>query len=172
MEELRTERLVIREFSLADADFVVQLLNEELFLQYIGDKGVRSVEDAHTYLKDGPIASYAAYGYGLFHVVERNTGESLGMCGLLHRSDQPHPDIGFAFLQQYHSQGYAYESATAVLDYGHDAMNLDTIVAYADADNVRSIRLLEKLGLQFAGETRIDGIPEVQSVYSAAKKER
>ena len=172
MEELCTERLVIREFSLTDADFVVQLLNEELFLQHIGDKGVRSAKDARKYLQDGPIASYSAYGYGLFHVGEKKTGKSLGMCGLLRRNDQPHPDIGFAFLEQYHAQGYAYESAMAVLDYGYDAMNLDTIVAYADAENTRSIRLLEKLGLRFTGETRIDGIPEIQSMFSAAQQER
>lgn len=169
MDELSTERLEIRQFDLNDDEFILRLLNEESFLHFIGDKGVRTLEDARRYLSNGPIASYAVHGFGLFLVVERSSGDSIGMCGLLRRDDQAHPDIGFAFLAEFQSQGYAFESAAAVMEFGHTQLEIDTIVAFVNPDNGRSIRLLERLGLRFVGEANLDGIPLPQSLYRSSQ---
>ena len=168
---LNTERLAVRQFEVGDAEFILRLLNETSFLHFIGDKGVRCVGDAVNYLASGPIASYQAHGFGLFHVAELSTGASVGMCGLLRRAEHEHPDIGFAFLSQYRKQGYAYESAKAVIDYGQRALRIDTIVAFVSPDNERSIRLLERLGLHFVGEARVSGISGAQRMYSNGESE-
>ena len=169
MVELETERLVIRQFNLQDDAFVLQLLNEEAFLNFIGDKDVRTLEDARNYLSDGPIASYEAHGYGLFLVAEKSSGDPVGMCGLLRRDDQEHPDIGFAFLAEFHSKGFAYESGEAVMKLGHVTMKIGTIVGFVDPKNDRSIRLLERLGLDFVGEVEFAGSTSPTSLYRSSK---
>lgn len=167
MPILETERLLLREFRLDDANFIIELLNEEPFLRYIGDKGVRNLSDAENYLATGPIASYATYGFGLYHVAEKSSGKAIGMCGLLKRGDQPYPDIGYAFLSSQTSNGFAIEAARAVMRFGQDALRLNTIDAFVNPDNVRSIRLLEKLGLAYLGAMQLDGIPRDQSHFRA-----
>lgn len=147
---LETERLVLRHLSVGqDEEFILRLLNEPSFLQYIGDKKVRNLADAGKYLVEGPIASYEKNGFGLFLVQLKDTLESVGICGLLKRESLPDVDVGFAFLPEFWNKGYAFESAAAVLDYGRDALHLDRIVAITDPTNEASARLLEKLGLQF-----------------------
>lgn len=169
MVELSTDRLAIRQFELTDDEFILRLLNEKSFLHFIGDKGVRTLEDARDYLSNGPLASYAAHGFGLFLVAEKASGNSIGMCGLLRRDDQEHPDIGFAFLPEYGSLGYAYESAAAVIEFGHVQLKIDTIIAFVKPENDRSIRLLERLGLRFIGEAGFDGSASPASLYSISK---
>ena len=146
---LQTERLVLREMVESDAAFILQLLNEPSFLQYIGDKGVRTVEDAQAYIRGGPVASYSANGHGLYLVVLRDSGTPIGMCGLVTRPTLAVPDIGFAFMPAYWSQGYAVEAAQAVMDYARDALGVKHIVAIASPDNTSSARLLGKIGLKF-----------------------
>ena len=169
MEELVTENLTIRQFDLTDDKFILQLLNDKSFLQFIGDKGVRTLEDARNYLSNGPMASYAAHGFGLFLVAEKASGNSIGMCGLLRRDDHEHPDIGFAFLPEYRSLGYAYESAAAVMEFGHVQLEIDTIIAFVKPGNDRSIRLLERLGLCFIGEVSFEGDSAPAILYSSSK---
>src|SRR5437762_5626654 len=101
--------------SAADAPFMVVLLNDPAFLRYIGDKGVRAPEDAVRYIETGPLESYARFGFGLYLVEAKETGEPMGMCGLLKRDVLDHPDLGFAFLPAFRRQGVALESARAAL---------------------------------------------------------
>lgn len=149
MEIARTERLLIREFTLGDAPFVLELVNEPAWLQFIGDKGVRSIEDAENYLLNGPIKSYKANGYGLWMVQLKDDQTPLGMCGLIKREALDHPDIGFAYRSAHNGKGYGYEAARAVLDYAKNKAGLSQILAITNPDNIRSIRLLEKLGLKY-----------------------
>lgn len=149
MTVLETERLRLREFSTDDAAFILELVNEPAFLQYIGDKQVRSMADARKYLVNDPIASYGRHGFGLYMTEIKDGSTPIGMCGLLKRSTLPDPDIGFAFLQRHWSRGYAAEAALAVLRYGQSHLNLERVVAIADPDNRSSISLLEKIGMQF-----------------------
>jgi RimJ/RimL family protein N-acetyltransferase len=151
MKILETERLVLRRLSSNDAEFILELLNQPSFLRYIGDKGVRTTEDAARYIQTGPIASYERFGFGLYLVELKETGVPIGMCGLLKRDMLPDADVGFAFLPDYWSQGYAFEAASGVMSYGREVLGLQRIVAITSLDNDASIRLLEKIGLKFEG---------------------
>src|SRR5215471_7803847 len=131
---LETERLILRKLSLDDAEFVFELLNEPSFLRYIGDKSVRSLDDARAYILDGPVDSYERNGFGLYKVEMKDTGTPIGICGLLKRDTLPHADIGFAFLPAYWSKGYAFESAAAVINYARNVLKLDRILAITSPD--------------------------------------
>ena len=146
---LETERLRLRQFAESDAAFVLELLNEPSWLRFIGDRGVRTLDDARGYITNGPQAMYARHGFSLL-VVERTTdGAALGMCGLIKRDTLDAPDIGYAFLPRAWGQGYAREAAAAVLAYGHRALGLPRILAITDPENAASIKLLEDMGMRF-----------------------
>ena len=151
MKILETERLVLRRLSSDDAEFILELLNQPSFLRYIGDKGVRTTEDAVRYIQTGPVASYERFGFGLYLVELKETRVPIGMCGLLKRDTLLDPDVGFAFLPDYWSQGYAFEAASSVMSYGREVLGLPRIVAITSRDNDASIKLLEKIGLKFEG---------------------
>jgi RimJ/RimL family protein N-acetyltransferase len=148
---LQTARLSLREFTVDDAGFALELLNEPGFLRFIGDKGVRTLGDARQYLEKGPIDSYRRNGFGLYAVCLRDSGAlaPVGMCGLVRREGLDDPDIGYAFLERHCGRGYAVESAAAVLDHGTRALALPRIVAITSRDNWGSIRVLERIGLKF-----------------------
>jgi RimJ/RimL family protein N-acetyltransferase len=154
---LETERLTLREVSTDDADFILRLLNEPSFLRFIGDKGVRNLQDARQYILNGPIASYNQNGFGLYLVVLKSTNTSIGMCGLIKRETLTDVDIGFAFLPEFWNKGYALESATAVFSYGKDVLKLPRIVAITNKDNHASAKLLSKIGLRFDRFIALDG---------------
>jgi RimJ/RimL family protein N-acetyltransferase len=163
---LETPRLVIRRMSADDAPFILELVNEPSFIRYIGDKGVRTLDDARAYIINGPVASYARYGYGLYLVELRDTAESIGICGILKRDTLPDPDLGFAFLPRFWSKGFARESAAAVLAYARDVFVLERIAAIASPDNAASIALLKKLGFVFERQTRLAGESADVNVFS------
>jgi RimJ/RimL family protein N-acetyltransferase len=149
IEPLVTERLQLREFTTADAPFVLEILNDPAFLANIGDRGVRTRADAESYVLNGPGASYRRHGFGLYVVERRADGRPIGICGLVRRDTLPDVDIGFAFLPGYRSQGYAYEAARAVVDEARDRVGLRRLVAIVKPGNAPSARLLVKLGLKF-----------------------
>lgn len=149
MKILDTERLTLREMSVEDAPFMLELLNEASFLRFVGDRGVRTVEDARGYLLKGPIDSYQRFGFGMYLVELKDEAIPMGVCGLVKREILPDVDIGFAFLPQFWSKGYALESATAVMTYAREVVQLKRLVAIVSPDNERSTGLLGKLGLTF-----------------------
>ncbi len=151
-----TERLLITRFTLDDAPFILRLLNEPLWLRYIGDKGVHTLDDARDYLRSGPLASYAEHGFGLYRVALRKNGTALGLCGLIKRPALQEVDLGFAFLQNVHGQGFAREAAQAVLEHARSDLALERIVAITTPDNLRSQSLLLKLGFQQNGMIRLE----------------
>ena len=153
-EVLETERLALRHATTADDRFIFELVNDPAFIRNIGDRGVRTLADAERYVLDGPIASYEKFGFGMYVVEVRESGTPIGLCGFVKRDWLPDVDIGFAFLPQYRSQGYARESASAVRRYGHEVLGLTRIVAIVSPENADSIRLLEKIGLRFEGMVR------------------
>ena len=160
---LETERLFLRRFSSANAEFILELLNQPSFLRYIGDKAVRNTVDAINYIQSGPVASYERFGFGLYLVELKDTAEPIGMCGLLKRDSLLDVDVGFAFLPAYWSRGYAFEAAAAVMNYGREVLGLRRIVAITSLDNEASMRLLEKLGLKSEGLIKLaEDQPEVR----------
>ena len=149
MVVFETDRLVLRRLTVDDSPFILRLLNEPSFLQHIGDRGVRNLADAKQYLLSGPIASYERHGFGLFLVELKEGRAPIGICGLLKRDALDDVDLGFAFVPESWSKGYAFESTTATLAYAHDAQHLKRVVAITSPDNVASINLLVKLGFYF-----------------------
>ena len=145
---LETERLRLREFSVDDTDFIIELLNSPGWIQFIGDRNVKTKEQATGYLLNGPLKSYATHGFGLWLVEKRTDLTPLGMCGIIKRDNLDTPDIGFAFLPQYSGQGYALEVASATLSYAKEKLGIQKIAAITMAGNTRSIRLIEKIGLR------------------------
>jgi RimJ/RimL family protein N-acetyltransferase len=163
----QTERLNLRRMSLDDADFIVELLNDPSFLRFIGDKGVRTTEDARRYIMTGPMDSYERHGFGLWLVELKESETPIGICGLLKRDTLSDVDIGFGFLPPYRFQGYAFESAAAVMDYGRNVLGLKRILAVTNEDNVGSIRVLEKVGLTFDRMIKLsEGEPEIRLLAS------
>ena len=149
MKTVDTDRLLLRRFNVDDAPFILTLLNEPSFLRYIGDKKVRNLEDARQYILNGPVASYERNGFGLYLVELRESYTPIGMCGFLKREELPDPDIGFAFLPEFWSKGFAFEAAAAVLEDARERLNLQRILAITSLDNEASIKLLERLGFRF-----------------------
>jgi RimJ/RimL family protein N-acetyltransferase len=157
MYVIETARLRLRRLGDGDAAFMLELLNDPAFIRNIGDRGVRSEADAIRYLRDGPLASYARHGYGLYLVELRDTGEAAGICGLVKREYLEDADVGFAFLPRFRRQGYALESASAVRSYAMGGLGLTRLLAITSPDNADSIRVLEKIGLRFARMVRPPG---------------
>jgi len=145
-----TQRLTIRPFELGDVDFVIRLLNEPSFIENIADKGVRDRAQAAAYLTDGPLKSYREHGHGLYLVALRDTGEPIGMCGLIQRDCFQEVDLGYAFLAGFTGRGYALESGRAVLAHGAEDLGLKTVIAIVLPANRRSTTLLERLGFTLA----------------------
>ncbi|HDR7895345.1 GNAT family N-acetyltransferase [Bacillus pacificus] len=146
---LETERLTLRWLDIKDAPFILELVNDPAWIQFIGNKGVRTLEDATNYIVNGPIDMYNKLGFGLYLVERKEDLTPLGMCGLIKRDSLEDVDIGFAFLEEFRSKGYGYESASAVIDYGVQNLGLKRIVAITTIDNIHSGKLLEKVGLKF-----------------------
>jgi len=151
MTSLETQRLLLRRFTIGDAQFILTLLNEPSFLRYIGDKKVRNLDDARQYILNGPVASYEQHGFGLCLVELKESHTPIGMCGLLKREELPDPDIGFALLPDFWNKGFAFEAATAVLDDAHERLKLQRMLAITSVDNEASIDLLQRLGFRFDG---------------------
>lgn len=149
MTVLETERLVLRRMTTDDAPFILELLNEPSFLEFIGDKGVRNLEDARGYILNGPVASYERFGFGLFLVSLKSDAAPIGMCGLLKRDTLPDVDVGYALRPPWWGQGYAIEAATAVMALGREKFGLRRIVAITSPTNTSSKALLEKLGMRY-----------------------
>ncbi len=163
--EFDTPRLKIREFVVDDAEFVLRLLNEPSFIEFIGDRGVRTLQDAERYLRDGPIASYRQYGHGLMRVSLRDGDVPIGMCGLVKRETLPDPDIGFALLPAFWNQGYITEAAQAAMRHGRETLGLRRILGITTPGNARSIAVLRKLGLSFLEEKPLGDRPEPLKIF-------
>jgi RimJ/RimL family protein N-acetyltransferase len=157
MLELKTTRLTIRPFTLDDAPFILRLLNEPSFIENIADKGVRDLEGARGYLRDGPLASYERHGFGLWRVGLADADTPIGMAGLLKRDYLDDIDIGYAFLPEFCGAGYALEATSAVLAYAGNQLGARRVVAIVADYNERSIHLLKKLGFADEGTVRMPG---------------
>jgi [ribosomal protein S5]-alanine N-acetyltransferase len=162
---LETERLILREITEDDAPFVLDLLNQPSFKKYIGDRGVRTIDEAREYTETRFINSYRTNGFGLYLVALKADSSPIGICGFVSRETLPAPDIGFALLPQYEKQGYALEAALATMEYGRDKLGFARVLAITTTDNDSSRRLLEKIGLKFESEIETGG--EVLNLFAA-----
>ncbi|WP_077755588.1 GNAT family N-acetyltransferase [Shewanella psychrophila] len=145
---LETSRLILRHAALTDVEFILTLLNTPGFIENIGDRGVRDLCHAQTYLIDGPISSYQQNGFGLYVVELKSSGESIGLSGLVKRLVLDAPDLGYAFLPGFWGKGYAVESAQAVVCHSKD-LSISRILGIVSPGNTASIKVLEKVGMAF-----------------------
>ena len=152
MTILETERLVIRQFSLADAPFMLRLLNSPGWLEHIGDRGVRDLSGAESYLLNGNLKDYEEKGFGFYALVLKSDGQLIGTAGITQRDFLEVPDIGFALMPGYEGQGLASEASQAILQYARQKLRLSRLIAVTSPTNIRSQLLLEKLGLRFEKE--------------------
>jgi RimJ/RimL family protein N-acetyltransferase len=166
MKTLETDRLILRRLAPGDAEFILELLNDPDWLRFIGDKGVRTIEDSRSYIRKGPMEMYDRLGLGLCLVEVKEGSLPAGICGLIKRDSLPDVDLGFAFLPAFRGKGFAYESASAAMAYGRDVLGLDRIVAITSRDNERSMRLLEKLGMRFERMLRLGNDPEEVRLFA------
>ena len=159
---IETERLRLRLLRDDDGDAaaMLELLNEPGFHRYIGDRGVRTLEQARDCIRNGPMVSYERHGYGMYAVERRSDGAWLGNAGLVHRAALPHADLGYALLARHTGQGYALEAARAVLGHARAALRLGALCAIVTPGNARSVALLKKLGFQANGSVRLPGKDE------------
>ncbi|HEY1089661.1 MAG TPA: GNAT family N-acetyltransferase [Burkholderiaceae bacterium] len=156
MHILSTERLHLRWFDEADGAFVCELLNEPSWLEMIGDRGVRTPEQASVWIRERLIGNYRAQGFGFWAVVRQSDGALLGMCGLVKRDELPEVDIGYAFVPRAWGQGYAREAAAACLRYARETLGLRTLLAITAPHNEASSRLLEAIGLRYIETRNLD----------------
>lgn len=169
---LQTPRLKLREFQNGDAAFIVDLLNSEGWLKYIGDRGVRTESDALNYLENGPYKSYREHGFGLYMAELSNTETPVGMCGIMKRDTLQNPDLGFAFLPQYAGHGFAFEAASALLELARNKWKMTTVDAIVLPGNSRSVGLLEKLGFTQKDRIFMPGDDEELLLFSTDNLER
>lgn len=156
----KTQRLVLREVNTGDAAFMLTVLNDPAFLRYIGDRGVRSEQDARDYIHNKMLPSYRHYGFGMYVVERSDDQQRIGICGLVRRPGLDDADLGFAFLPDFRGQGYAGEASQAVLQLAADRFALPRVAAITSSDNAASVRLLGKLGFRDAGMIRLPGSDE------------
>lgn len=165
---LVTERLTLHRLSdtnEADCAFVLRLLTDPDFLRFIGDRGVHELADAAPYLRNGPMASYAANGYGLLRVQRKSDGVSVGMCGLVRRAPLAHPDLGYALLPEHRGQGYVAEAGAAVIADAQTRLKLPTVLAVVVPENIASIRTLKALGFAWHDNLRLPGDDTLLHLY-------
>jgi len=167
---LETKRLQIRQLTLADAPFFFELVNDQDWLQFIGDRNVRTIEDAENYLQYKIMTSYAVFGFGIYLVLEKESQTPLGIAGFVKRDELEHVDVGCAFLPKGRGKGYAFEAAKALMDYGTATFKFKTILAIANKDNVRSHHLLEKLGLSFQKYVQLNDEEEEICLFTFRSK--
>jgi len=168
---LETERLILREIVESDAEFIFALLNQPSFIKYIGDRNVRTIEQAREFIENRYRQSYREHGFGLYAVELKseipNPKSQIGICGFVKRDSLPDADIGFAFLPQFCGKGYALESANAVMKYGRDVLGLARVLAITSQDNESSGRLLEKIGFKFESLIKMPPDTEELKLFSS-----
>ena len=157
MNVLETARLVLRRVEKSDAALFVELLNDPAFIRYVADRGVRTTDDAVAYIEEKILPSFTKFGFGFYVAEQKETGESIGICGLIKRDTLDDVDVGFSILRKFWGHGYATEAAAGVIEYGRTAFGLPRIVAIASPENTNSINVLKKLGLRFEKTIQLPG---------------
>jgi RimJ/RimL family protein N-acetyltransferase len=156
---LATERLSLRWLVPSDAPFILELTTQPSWMRNIGDRGVRDLPTAEGYIRNGPLASYAAKGFGLWCVVRTTDNVPVGMCGFIKRDSMDDPELAYAYLERYHGMGYGSEAAVATMAYGRRTLGLQRIAAIVDPTNTASIKILERVGMTYRGPIQMPGDP-------------
>ena len=158
--QITTPRLELNKLTIEDAEFTQVLVNSEEWIRFIGERNIKSKEDAEKYTLK--IIETPNIIYWVVRLKEEGT--PIGIITFIKRDYLAHHDIGFAFLSEYGKNGYAYEAANAVLKYITKDPNHKNILATTIKENTSSINLLEKLGLRFLEEIEVE--KDLLMIYS------
>lgn len=162
---LETERLIISELSIEDAPFFYDLVNDPAWIKFIGDRDVKTIADAENYLNTKIIPSYDKNGFGFYLVSTKKEDLPIGISGLIDRDGLEYVDVGYAFLPNFRGKGYAFEATNAILTFAKNDLQIDPIVAITNMDNIKSCKLLERLGLKFDKIIQLADDPEKCRLY-------
>lgn len=160
-----TERLILRPMSVEDADFILDLYNRPKFIQFIGDRNLKTVADAENYIKNRFLPQIERLGYGNYLMVTKEGNHKIGGVGIFEREGLDVVDIGFSLLDEFEGKGYAYEAAFKIKSVGMNDFGLKKISAITTKDNFSSQKLIEKLGLKFQKYVTIPGDSEELMYY-------
>jgi [ribosomal protein S5]-alanine N-acetyltransferase len=163
---LDTKRLILREAEISDSKFFFDLLNTEKWLKYIGDRGIKTLDDAEKYINDKLIKSYRTNGFGLYVYELKKSNIPIGICGFIKRDYLDSVDIGFALLPEYERKGYTFEISHSIMKHGRETLGLNKVVAITTKDNLASQELLKKLGFNFKSYINEPETNEKLSLYS------
>lgn len=162
---LETERLALRWLTISDAPFILPLTTQPSWLRNIGDRGVRDLPTAEGYILNGPRASYAARGFGLWCMERKEDAAPVGICGIIKRESMEHPELAYAVLEKFHGQGYASEAALATVRYAEETLGIARLSAIVNPENAPSIRILEKAGMRYEGPITMPGETKAISLF-------
>ncbi len=165
---IETERVRIRALTIIDAGFMMQLMNTDTWIKNIGNRNINDKTAASNYIANNIINSYNINGFGLFLVSTKNENESIGICGIVKREGLTIPDLGFAFLPKYEGKGFATEAGKAVVKYATESLQLVELAGITKPDNLASIRVLEKVGMQFKQLIQLPQDPNMFSLFTMA----
>ena len=164
---LNTKRLILRDAEISDSQFFYELLNSAKWLKYIGDRGIKSLDDSNKYINDKLINSYTTNGFGLYVYELKESNSPIGICGFIKRDYLDSVDIGFALLPEYERKGYTFEISYSVMKYGRETLGFDKVVAITTKDNIASQDLLKKLGFNFKSNINEPESNEQLLLYSS-----
>ena len=149
MNSYETERLILKPAEVQDANFFLELYNMPSFIQYIGDRNLRTKEDAENYITSRFIPQIEKLGFGNYVVILKEDHTKIGAVGIFEREGLDVLDIGFSFLEKYEGKGFAYESASKLKELVATNFGLTKISAMTSDENIPSQKLIERLGLKF-----------------------
>lgn len=159
----------MREVTENDSTFILDLLNEPSFVKYIGDRNVRTVEQAREYIETRFAASYNQFGFGMYAVELKTTNEPIGICGFVRRESLPDADIGFAFLAAFEGKGFGFETASAIMKHGRNVLGFGRVLAITSIDNEASEKLLGKLNFKFERLVQMPHVAEKLKLFASEK---
>ena len=162
---LETERLQLRWLTLDDAPLMLAIWNDPAFIRHVGDRGIRTVEEARAGMVTGAMQLYEKYGYGPYRVAHKDDDTAIGICGLFRRDSLDEPDIGYGVLPEYCGKGYAYEASRAVMEFARSDLALARLIAIISPNNEPSIGLIRKLGLRFERMHRMQEDEDEVCIY-------
>lgn len=162
---IETQRLQLRELTLADAPLMLAIWNDPAFVRFVGDRGIRTLAEAQEAMTAGALKLYKDFGYGPYGVELKGEGTPIGICGLFRREGLDEPDIGFAILPDYCGKGYAHEASQAVLEHARDELGIPHLTAIVSPENAASVGLIRKLGLRFERMHRMVGDDDDVAIY-------
>jgi len=165
LPQLETERLRMNWLTEDDADLMLAIWNDPDFIRFVGDRGVRTLDEARVAMREGVLKLYREFGYGPYRLTLHGSGEAMGICGLFKRDNLEYPDIGYGLLPAFCGSGFAFEAARAVTEHALEHMKLAELCAIVTPENTRSVHLLEKLGMVAGEQIRMPGDNEDVVLY-------